>query len=472
MSKHKYAHTLAFHDNTMYVGIGGEAELIAYNLKTRKKENILPKKYKNYSFVYHLEKFGDKLFVFLYHSFDVLVYDLKTKEFILEKVSVDKEKGVFPTFNSNKIHFSGIRGYMFEYDKLQNTLHRLIPKNQLSIGSSRLVKNQFIEGVNRDAQYVNIDLSGKIIKKIDLTSAGLPPLEAEIMSMSAHNGIVYLGERVMRKLDTRTNEDTYSSITDESKSTCILGKNIISANYPKAKIYKYPMKLEKNSNYDDAKYLILDIKKEQNRPRKIVCDEKTSTVLIGTQPEYGKYGGALSYYNIKTKKSYTVRDIVKNHTIEEVALDNEGYSYLGTSVLGGTGTNALDEDAKLVKWNISKKKKEYEVTPEKNNKRITSIIALDSQLFITTANSNLFLLDKTTGEKINNGTKKLNRIIKVNNNVYGSYKGELYKISTKDLSYTRLDDGQFERIRHLTADISKGNIFFTDNKFDLRKYTP
>ncbi len=465
MSEHKYSRSLEFYDKKMYVGIGANAQLIEYDLEKGDKKNILPPEFKNESFVYYLERIGTKLFATLSPSPDILVYDLVSKEFILHAKGIRKEPGIEPTFTDDKVHFTGGRT-VFEYDEKLNTLHRLIQDKGL-IGA-HIVDDNFIAGVTMNAEYMEILFNGQMNTSIDLTNIGLERTKIVPMSITANDNKVFIAERQLRIVDIESGTEVYKILPGEAKSMCFVENSLITATYPGAKVWKYPISAfeEPNSDFTNhEQFSLFHIGYEQNRPKKIIANKSNNSILIGTEPNYGQYGGALIYYNFDTQQRYTNRNIIHNHTIEAITLDesNPNIAYIGSSVYGGTGADPLDEDAHIVKWDIQNQSVLFDIIPQVKNKRIRSLSHSNDKLYATTQRDDLYMIDSITGEILlsNTSSKVRSTLYSVDGNLYGIYYKKFFTIDKSTLKFSYYNH-KAQYFNFLVEDKMKNKIFLVD----------
>lgn len=93
--------------------------------------------------------------------------------------------------------------------------------------------------------------------------------------------------------------------------------SLLTANYTQAKVWKYTQDILDNAGQYDFRditnFNYFDISNSQNRPLKVVSNLSTNNVLIGTEPEYGLYGGSLTSINLNTNEHYIFRNIVEGH---------------------------------------------------------------------------------------------------------------------------------------------------------------
>ena len=369
-----YVRSIEEHNGKIYAGIGPKAQLIEYDMANNVIKDILPVEYMNESFVYDLKIINNKLFIGLSPSYDILEYDLATGEIInlMENANINTDV-VTPTFSANYLHFQLIE-VLFEYDIAINTLKRILPyrpDSPAQVGAYVDPLGKVI-GVLPEGVYREYSFTGQVLKSVDFLTAGLLGLPDYPMSIAAYNNKVYLAGKRLRSFDVISKTDAYSIVLGEVKSMCLLDESLLTANYASAKVWFFPNNIVQNLAYHDLmneKYNILTIGQSQIRPRKIVADSATMSLLVGTEPKYGQYGGALSYYNLTSGQSYTERNIIYNQTVFDVIYDydNTNYAYIGTSAYGGT-PEPIQENAHIVKWDIDKRRIVFDKIPEFNNK--------------------------------------------------------------------------------------------------------
>ncbi|MEO6829439.1 MAG: hypothetical protein ABI164_06480, partial [Acidobacteriaceae bacterium] len=100
---------------------------------------------------------------------------------------------------------------------------------------------------------------------------------------------------------------------------------------------------------------ILYIPKGQYRPVGGIHLGPEGKMYIGTQPDYGLVGGALSVFDPKTEKLQVYRNIIPNEEIGSVATD-ERYVYCGADPKGGEGSKPIAHDTHFFVWNPQLKK--------------------------------------------------------------------------------------------------------------------
>jgi len=138
---------------------------------------------------------------------------------------------------------------------------------------------------------------------------------------------------------------------------------------------------------------------DQDRPRAMVAGPH-GKVYIGSYPDYGLMGGAISVYDPKKNEKRVYRHIIQNQSIASLAyIEKLDLIAAGSSVRGGGGTRAIEKDAKLILWDPKEEKKIFEMVPVPEAKTILSIAAtVDGMLYGITDNEKIFIFDSEKRE--------------------------------------------------------------------------
>jgi len=136
---------------------------------------------------------------------------------------------------------------------------------------------------------------------------------------------------------------------------------------------------------------------DQYRPRSMIAGPH-GKIYIGSYPDYGLLGGAISVYDPKKNEKRVYRHIAENQSIASLTyLENLDLIAAGSSVRGGTGTRAIEKEAKLILWDPKAEKKTFEIVPVPEAKTILSLAATkEGVLYGITDNEKVFIFN---GEK-------------------------------------------------------------------------
>ncbi len=198
-----------------------------------------------------------------------------------------------------------------------------------------------------------------------------------------------------------TNLGKASYVDGEIYSMGVLDGKLYLCSYPNARISVYdPNKpLRFGNKEDDNPKDLGPLGSEQDRPRAMIAGPH-GKVYIGSYPDYGHLGGAISVYDPKKDDKKVYRHIVRNQSVASLAyIEKLDLIAAGSSVRGGAGTRAIEKEAKLILWDPKEEKKIFEVIPVPEAKAILSLSATaDGEVYGITDNEKVFVFDSERRE--------------------------------------------------------------------------
>lgn len=121
------------------------------------------------------------------------------------------------------------------------------------------------------------------------------------------------------------------------------------------------------------------------RPRAMVAGP-LGRVWTVSVPNYGMWGGPLSWYEPATELFGTYRDIAGEASCWSLAwLETHGLLAVGTTIEGGTGTQPRVDQASLFLWDYQKEEKAWEGRLPINAMAVNALAVLDAGLLCGTA---------------------------------------------------------------------------------------
>ncbi|MFI5490073.1 hypothetical protein [Micromonospora echinaurantiaca] len=199
----------------------------------------------------------------------------------------------------------------------------------------------------------------------------------------------------------------------------------------------------------------------QNRP--IAFASAGSRIYVGSTPDYGLWGGALTVYDTATGARTTHRNIVADQGVISLAVVGDRL-WAGTTIGGGGGTVPRATEAKVFTADLVTGEKTAEYTPVPGADAITSLVAGPDGMIWGLADGEVFVLDPATGAVTHrvdvpgrsSGVADELVVSAADEHVYAALDGYLHRIDplTKDVRVIR--DAQTYR---LTQD-GQGNLWF------------
>jgi hypothetical protein len=185
-------------------------------------------------------------------------------------------------------------------------------------------------------------------------------------------------------------------VNGEIYSMGLLDKKLYLCSYPEARLSVYdPKKPLRFGDGEDVNPKDLGrIGGEQYRPRAMIAGPH-GRVYIGSYPDYGLLGGAIGVYDPMKNEKRVYRHIVQNQSIASLAyIDKLDLIAAGSSVRGGTGTHAVEKEARLILWDPREEKKIFEVIPVPEARTILSLATtVDGIIYGITNNEKVFVFD-------------------------------------------------------------------------------
>lgn len=186
------------------------------------------------------------------------------------------------------------------------------------------------------------------------------------------------------------------NVGGEIYSMSSLNGKLYLCSYPEGRLSVYdPSKSLRFGDSDDSNPRDLGpMGAELYRPRAMITGPH-GNVYIGGYPDYGLLGGAIGVYDPRKNEKRVYRHIVQNQSIASLAyIDKLDLIAAGSSVRGGTGTHAVEKEAKLILWDPGEEKKIFEMIPVPEARTILSLAAtVDGIIYGITNNEKVFVFD-------------------------------------------------------------------------------
>lgn len=373
VADHNYIRSMAYHDGYIYAGMAMPFEVVKVNVETGASEiisdevpDILGIEHEKIEFAYDMAVVDKYLFVKASGDKSGLVmvyYNLEEKKWEDKYIGVDpvSNRGVM---SYNQIPVADGKAYLPAHGGiLEVDLATLETRNTginfgTSLRGAAWVDMEDPE-LTPDRTIVTIQANGKL-SALDVKKGirkDMPGVAAKGGPIPIHNlergtdGRLYMtaypgGNGAI--FDPTTNQVTSISI-GQAEGMISVGNKVYYGIYPGGHIYEVDISGERLS---DPK-LLFTIGSDQDRPYKM--EYADGKLIIGTIPNYGKLGGALTIYELATGEKQVYRDIIKDHSIIGLAY-KDGKIYGSTTKSGGLNTTMPKNNPEVFVWDIAQKK--------------------------------------------------------------------------------------------------------------------
>lgn len=392
-----YVRSLAFDAkrNFLYAGVGSHAHLIAINLTTKEKREILPAKYQDREFVYGLElvkgKDGeDRLLALLTAGQTTLVYNLKTQKVEQEVADMDM-KAVGVDHKQGLVYYTS-KGNLKRVDanKNFNTAATLAT----DIAAATAFYNDSAGNIyvlNVKGNLLRYHTSTKKIQSSALKIRAQPiPINA---IMYGPDKKVWTGGYLAgghATFDPATGKNTKYLGLDQTEGMTFMGSKIYFGIYPKGRFYAYDVSQPWNIGKNNPELIFEE--KDQSRSFAVHALPKWQKVYFGTVPEYGKLGGVLAMYNEANNKHTSFGEVLAKQSVASLA-SKDDILILGGSISGGLGIKPERKEAELMLWDLKTNQPITKLVPVAGAAAITCLINGPDGNIWGIADGQLFILD-------------------------------------------------------------------------------
>lgn len=480
LHRKEFAKSLVLDDmeGTLYVGVGSKADLVQFDLETKKKVAFLPDEYKDDKYVRDIKLIGDKIYARMEPSNRLVIFD---KETLDEVDSIE--------LNSRTVSSVSPLEDAIYYSK-DNTLYKLDLNTKEEINlhvpllkGTELLSLDFVE--LEDENYPGYTLvgltdnDGNVLKYnletgySEITMMNLPQQPVTLYTMIQDekrenlfiNGYMSGGLAIYNTVNQQS--QLFQDIS-QIESMSIMDNILYIGAYPNSRVLK--LDLSKPWSAGNPEQLMRLGDYGQSRSTAITAVPKLDKLFVGTYPETSVGGGALAVYDLKTKKYEVYENYIYNQSL--VSFLNHGdYVYGGTSIHANYNVN--QRGARFYRFRPDNpEQKEYIHLPI-NASMITSLIADSDGNVWAMADGTLVSYNPKTKEirtkqildLISGRFRNANIIEGIDGNIYGTVEGKLFKAYPDTMEIEILkEEGAYE----ITQDY-KGDLYFR-NQADLWKY--
>lgn len=148
--------------------------------------------------------------------------------------------------------------------------------------------------------------------------------------------------------------------------------------YPGANIYEYDP--GETWNFGNNPEKLFSLKDDHKQDRPFAFTSTGNRLAIGTVPDYGELGGAITLLDPNTGDYDVHRHVVENQSVIELKY-KDGFIYGGTSIWGGYGIEPTETEAKLFVWDVNNEEKVWEGVPVPGEEAV-SAITFDNEGFV------------------------------------------------------------------------------------------
>lgn len=480
MTKKEFAKSLVYDEenDSLYIGVGSKAELVKYDLQTKKKTAFLPSEYQDDKYIRDLKIQDNYLFARMDPSNRLVIFDKNTLEKLDE---LELHSRTVSNVLEDEVYFSKDNSF-YKYNLITK---EIIDLEVPLLKGTELLNLDFVE-LNDPELYPGLTLVGQIDNagnmfrynlqtgNNEITKLDLPAQPVTLYTMLADekkenifiNGYMSGGLAIY---NTKDNTSRLFQNISQIESMSLMGDKLYIGAYPNARVLE--LDLSEPWSATNPREMMRLGNFGQSRSTAITAMPKLNKVFVGTYPETSIGGGALAIYDLKENDYEVYENYIYNQSLVSFVTYN-GYVYGGTSIHANYKVN--ERGARFFRFRPDNPDKPEYIHLPMNASMITSLIVDKNNVIWGMADGTLFSYNPETKEiktqqilnlisgRFHNG----NIIEGLDGYIYGTVEGKLFKADPKTLYYEILkEDGAYDLVQDY-----KGDLYFR-NQADLWKYS-
>lgn len=310
-----------------------------------------------------------------------------------------------------------------------------------------------------DAQLVTADVLGS---PAGAHAIGVGPDGAVYMT-------AYLSSGAMSRIDPETQEVEYGRGPKQGDAIITHQDQLVVSSYPGAGVHMGS--IDEGWGWSAmTQVLQLERGSPHYQDRIFALESAGERVAVGSVPDYGRLGGALTLVNPETGDYEFYRNVVKDQSIVSLAYD-DGLIYGGSSIHGGIDSTPTADEAELFIWDVEAGELIASKVAVPGAEIINQVtVGPHGDIWGLTDNGVVFIVDRKTNEvteSIETGLQTSNvwgrttslYVNEQDGQVYGNSGGALFRISPASYNLEILVDSG---VRESAVD-GRGQIYFADS---------
>ncbi|WP_147915930.1 carbohydrate binding domain-containing protein [Ruania zhangjianzhongii] len=406
-----YARSLAVAGDDVYVG-GGTAtpSLTRVDTATGGTESIeLPAEYADQEFVYDVSLAGDTLFARVSPANTVLVYSLTDGAWvdtIENAVGLEVSPAVTTSDSGTErteVLIPEIGGGMIAYD-LDTREQRAVSIDLggasargwavMDVGLEGFPGESLVTATSKAVFHVWNPQTGET--RLMRTDAMPTPFQIRSLG-TGPQGDAWVGGYAsppgIAQVDAETGQSVLRPGPGQVEGMVAHGDDLVIGTYPGALLYTY----DSTQDWENGTNPPERVSIEHGQDRPVAWVSAGESVAIGTVPDYGHLGGALTFFDPDTQQMSVVEGVIEDQTVISLAYA-DGLVYGGTGIWGGLGIDPSTSEGQLFIFDPSTGEVVYQDVPVPGEENVSGLaFGPDGDLWGITANT-LFRFDPETRE--------------------------------------------------------------------------
>ena len=489
-----YVFSLGLVDGEVWAGTGPVPHLFRLDPDTGETTEMFPPEHvmDNADWFIGLEHRDDHVFVRLSPrgGFDMAVYHLEEERWLDEVI-----EGTFDTPVSDvidgKVYFlvdDVLTGFDVESETTFSTGFEdswLWQEMSEAVGTYALTAvdgedGPIVTGINTDGEVWHYHVESQEGELVHADVLG-SPAGAHSMGVGPDGAVymgAYLSSGAMSRIDPQTGEIDHIRGPKQGDAIITHDDQLVVSSYPGAGVHIGPV--ADGWQWGQAQEVLhLDRGSPYYQDRIFAMASMDEQIAVGSVPDYGQVGGALTVVDPRTGDYDFHRDVVEGQSIVSLA-HHDGVLYGGTSIHGGIDSSPVADAAEFFLWDVDSAALISSEVIDEDVSIINQVTVDSSGLVWALTNTGLvFTADPETGEVLDrvetglatgNNWGRTTSLYEHDGWVYGNAGSSLFRINPDDYEVETIVDGG---VRESAVD-GTGQIYFagSTNVYALNATAP
>ncbi len=366
-----YVFSLGIVDSEIWAGTGPVPHLYAIDPETRERREIQPPAHvmANTQWFIGIAQRGDTALVRLSPrgNYDTAVLDLATGEWSEEIIpsvfgssptALDSAGRTYVLSDGTLVGYDTTTGQLVETGFAQSELAEVLAEQVGTYGMEVMqlpgTDGESVVGLSTDGDLWTYHLK---TGETSVTRADIAPAPAEAHGLGiGPDGNTYIGAYLssgsMTRVDAETLELQPLRGPKQADAIATHGDELIVTSYPGAVVHAGDPDEEWRWGTNPRHVLTLERGEPYFQDRINGVVSAGDRLAIGTIPDYGELGGALTLVDTETGELEFHRNVVQDQSIISLAYA-DGLIYGGTAISGGLSSTPTAQEARLFVWDVA-----------------------------------------------------------------------------------------------------------------------
>ncbi|MBW3664811.1 MAG: cell wall-binding repeat-containing protein [Actinobacteria bacterium] len=390
----EYVRSIAATRQHVFAGIGPEAALVRIDRVTNEQVHLAEEQLRGEAFVYDLAVEASTVVAGTWPSGLLVTLDTENPDDVEVVRAETGARAAISTITlaGREVFFTTRSGRLWRYDLDTEELRQLAHPLDAEETRALFVELDTITGVGGSGVIWTYDRASGATEVRGLAEIGLEPGPEPAQSLLVRGTKVHVGGHwQLDVLDLESGQRHQHRAPGEPKVLAAASDAVLAALYPDGELWRL-------DGTGSPQQLTLRVGDAQIRPRDIEVVPGTGRIVIATQPDYGRLGGALAVID-PGRGPVVLKDVIPWQGVRALTSDG-GVLLLGSEIWGGIGAEPLAREAVVGAYRDLSATPEWDLVPVPGATAIVGLEVVDGHPVGVTDGGIVFTIDPSVPEVV------------------------------------------------------------------------